>query len=377
MKKYLGSISSTFAPNLAVGTFALALLVTATAHADVTIGGSRAQGMGGAGLALPVDITQNYVQNPAFLAYGSKGFKGAFPQIGARFRGFSISDLNDVIKSSNNGGVSSDTVLEIARRFGNEDKSAALNSSLAFSGGGFAIGGRGEVGINSVPNDALKSWDGQTSSLNGSERLDVYGYGYTSVDVAYGNVMRIPQGKLAVGATARIINGYFSHKFVDGNGIATGTGVQNGSNIPAGVDAEHEQGVAVDLGFLYNLPHVENLYFGLVVENAVKPNINFDVQNSGGSASFSDLKPFVTTYNAGVGFVGGKNLRLAADAIDIGNKAGRLETRYGAELLVAKGFSVRAGYNTRTAFTYGFEVFGLNVQIGGNAPITLASAIRF
>ena len=73
----------------------------------------------------------------------------------------------------------------------------------------------------------------------------------------------------------------------------------------------------------------------------------------------------------------GQVAALCVDFIDLGNSAGRQEVRYGAELALSRGFAVRAGYNSRTAFTYGLSLGGLNVQVGGQAPLTLASVIRF
>ncbi len=350
------------------------VLFSAYAAADFTIGGARAQGMGGAGLALPIDVRNNYILNPAFLAFGSKNPALQFPQIGYRIDGIGFGDLSDVIGNFSEG-VSQDGVLTLARSFGQNDIKAAFGANLGVSGLGFAVAARGEVGLNSTPNAALRNWDGNNSTLTGNERLDAYGYAYRSIDVGYGNAVRVPAGRLAIGANARFITSNYAHKFVDANGIQNGT-VQNGSGIPAGQDTVEEQGVAVDLGLLYSPKNLDNLYFGLVVENFIQPDLNFDVQRPGG-AGFDALNPFPRVISVGIGAQVGKGLLLAGDLVDIGNAASRKEARVGAELGLGSSFAIRAGYNSRTAFGWGFSLFGVNVHFAGNTPLSLNSAIRF
>lgn len=350
------------------------LLLTGLAAADFTIGGARAQGMGGAGLALPIDVRNNYILNPAFLAFGSKNPALQFPQIGYRIDGIGFGDLTDVLGDFSEG-VDQDGVLTLARSFGQNNIKAAFGANIGVSGLGFAVAARGEVGINSTPNEALRNWDGNNSSLTGNERLDAYGYAYRSIDVGYGNALRVPAGRLAIGANARFITSNYAHKFVDANGIQNGT-VQNGSGIPAGQDTVEEQGVAVDLGLLYSPKGQDNLYIGLVVENFVQPNLNFDVQQPGGGA-FDPLNPFPRVVSIGIGAQVGKGLLLAGDLVDIGNAASRKEARVGAELGLSPQFAIRAGYNSRTSFVWGFSAFGINVHFAGNAPLSLNSAIRF
>lgn len=365
-----------------ISLIGLAIALSAISSADVTFGGNRSTGMGGAGLALPIDINNNYRLNPAFLAFGSKNPSLMWPQFGYRLNGLGISDVNNLVGDLNQGGLESNKIIDIARRYSNSNKTIAVGADFGVRFAGFAISTRGELGLNTVPNAQLQNWaanGGNTANVDAGSRLDAYGYGYQQVEVGYGNSFRIPAGRLAIGGNLKKVTAYYAHKFADRDTIQNGNsgGVQNGSGIAN--DFAKGEALGLDLGVLYSPPKMDNTYVALVVNNFIEPNIVFPFQAPGTGANPIDpngFDPMKRTISAGVGHVQGP-LMLAADIVDFGNNAGLATTRYGAELSLGKGFAVRAGYNSRTAFTTGISIGGFNIQFGGNAPLSVNTVIRF
>ncbi|MBI1331879.1 MAG: hypothetical protein JST12_00740 [Armatimonadetes bacterium] len=365
-----------------VPLYGLALAsLAATAHADVTFGGARAAGMGGAGLALPVDVGNNYRMNPAFLAFGSKAPTLQWPGLGYKLDGISISNVRDVVGTIDHGGLDANGILTLASKYGESPKAVAFNGNVGFRMGGLAIGAKGEAGINSIPNASLQTWaqaGGDTNNVPADARLDAYGYGYQQVEVGYGNSVRSKAGKFTLGANVRRIKAYYAHKFADSATIASGdsNGVQNGSGITG--DFATQDSTGVDVGLLYNFPNVNNLYIGTVIENFIEPNIAFNYEAPGGGQPIipGGFDPYKRTFNLGLGYVQDKVL-MAADLVDIGNNSGGQQFRAGAEFKIGGNSYFRTGYNTQTAFTYGFSVGGFNIQLGGKAPLSLTSVIRF
>ena len=357
------------------------LLISATASADVTFGGARAAGMGGAGLALPIDIGNNYRMNPAFLGFGSKAPTLQWPSIGYKLDGIGFGNVRDVVGNINHGALDASGILTLARNYADGPKAVDLNGNVGLRFGGFAIGASGDAGINSRPNAALQTWSQNGGDVNNvplNARLDAYGFGYQQVEVGYGNTVKGPAGKLTVGANLRQIKAYYAHKFADSTTIQNNDqgGVQNGSGLTS--DFATKESTGVDIGVLYNFPKANNLYVGGLIQNAIEPNIKFDYEAPGGGQPIvpNGFDPFKRNFNVGLGYAQDK-LLLAADWIDLGNNAGNQQLRYGAEYAISKSIFLRAGYNSQTAFTYGISFNGLNLQLGGKAPLTLSSVIRF
>ncbi len=361
----------------------LALLAPA-ARADVTFGGSRAAGMGGAGLALPVDVFQNTRLNPALHAFGPKGLRLQYPQFGYRTQGLSLGEASDLVKDLTRGGsANTDLALRLARRFGGDRREFGAEAGLAVFGGGFVLSGFGEVEGTSIPNAALRTFirnGGDPNNAPLDAQLDAYAFGYTSVGLGYANAVQLPRARLALGGRLKSVRGYYAHKKAQGPSISSNTtgGVVNGSNIPAGDDYLNEGSVGLDLGAIYSLDRVRGLTLGAVVENAIAPKVRFDSERPDNGGLRPDyVDPFRTALNLGAGYAYRRNLLFAADAIDVGNRAGRAEFRTGVEIGLARAFAGRAGYNSRTGFTYGLAVGGFNIGLGGRSPVTIATSVRF
>lgn len=365
--------------HLAVGLIAISL--SAFSFADVTFGGARAAGMGGAGLALPFDIGNNYRMNPAFLGFGSKAPTIQWPSIGYKLDGFNISNVRDVIGNLNKGALDASGILNLARNYATEPKAVSFGGNVGFKIGGLSLGASGEAGVNSVPNAILQTWaqnGGDVNNVNIGSRLDAYGYGYQQLEVGYGNSIRSKAGKFTVGANMRRIKAYYAHKIADKDTIQNNNqgGLQNGSGLTG--DFSTKESVGIDLGVLYNMPNMNNLFIGGLIQNAIEPNIKFDYEAPGGGSPITTngFAPYKRTYNFGVGY-GHDKIMLAADWVDVGNNAGGQQLRYGGELAISKNAFLRAGYNSKTAFTYGLSIGGFNIQLGGKAPLTLTSVLRF
>lgn len=360
----------------------LALLSTAHADDSFRFGGSRSAGMGGAGLALPIDIIQNHRLNPAMLGFGRRKIGLQYPEFGIQTKGIGISDFRDAFGDLNNGGVDSDKVVNLARKYGDRRVDAAADGSIGFVAGGFAISGGGAGAVASIPNASLSTFvaSGNTdySQLPADARLDAYGYAYYEVDASYGAPVRTGAGTLAIGGRLRDIKAYYGHKVADQGSIQSGAGVQNGAEFGgSNDDTMDKNSLGFDLGVLYQPKVLSNLYVGATVENLVVPKVGFTRTLPNSDVLTEDFNPFKTTTSVGVGAIVGKTLLLAADIHDVFNRAGDEEVRLGGELNVGRLVSVRAGYNSRTAFTVGLSVGGFNFSLAGNQAVTFSSNIKF
>lgn len=371
---------------LSVSRLSLALValgLTALGAADVTFGGSRAAGMGGAGLALPVDVFQNNRLNPALHGFGPKGFRLQYPRFGIRNDGISTGDVFDLLGDLTSGSVDDDLAIKLANQYGARRREFGAEAGLGFFGGGFALTGFTEAEVASIPNASLRQFIRNGGDLENAPldaQLDAYGFGYTQIGVGYANAVQVPRATLALGLTIKTVRGYYAHKKVQGptdpNNPSVSVG--NGSGIDQNDDYVDETGVGVDLGAIYSIDRIKGLTFGAVVENAIQPNVRFGSERPNNGTFRSDyVDPFRTALNLGVGYQYRQNVLFAADLVDLGNRAGRAEGRIGVELGVSRQFAGRAGYNTRNGFTYGVALGGFNIQLGGNAPLTVGTSVRF
>lgn len=339
--------------------------------------------MGGAGLALPVDVFQNTRLNPALHGMGPKGFRLQYPQFGYRTDGLSVGDAADLVGDLTRGNDNEDLAVRLARRFGGARREFGAEAGLAFFGGGFALNGFGEVEGTSIPNDALSTFVNSGGDVNDAPldaQLDAYAFGYYSVGVAYANAVRLPRATLSTGVRVKRVDAYYAHKKAQGPSIASNTtgGVVNGSNIPGDKDFLRDSSVGVDLGAVYSFDKIKGFTVGAVVENFVQPTVRFASERPDNGGLRNDyVDPFRRALNLGTGYVYRRNLLFAADLIDVGNNAGRSELRTGVEVGLARSFAGRFGYNSRSGFTYGLAAGGFNIQLGGQLPVTVGTSVRF
>lgn len=380
MIRQVPSLRAALRPSL----LAVAALAASYAGAtDVTFGGSRAQGMGGAGLALPVDVFQNTRLNPALHGFGPKGFRLQYPRFGYRTDGISAGEVTDLLADIGGGGIDDEFAIELAREYGGRRREFGAEAGLALFGGGFALSGYGEIGVTSIPNQVLRDFvnsGGDVDQAPLGAQLDAYTFGYYTVGVGYANAVQLPRATLATGITVKSVRGYYAHKKVQGPTDLNNpqASVDNGADITGGDDYLDQGALGVDLGAIYSFDRVKGLTFGAVIENAIQPNVKFDSERPNDGPIVDDyVNPFKTAFNLGVGYQLRQNVLFAVDQIDVGNRAGRSEFRAGVELGLSRQFAARAGYNSRTGLTYGAAIGGFNIQLGGQAPLTIGTAVRF
>lgn len=349
------------------------------AQADLRIGGSRANTMGGAGLALPVNPTNNLRLNPAMIGFAPGDLSVEIPSLGYQLQGIKIGDLSDYLGSINDGSLDSDKIQELGLKFGRNDIRFGLDGTLGLRMGGFAVTGYAQAEVLAVPNADLKSYNGSSGSLGENPQLDAYGLGYYTLGIGYGRQIPIRDAHLGLGVNVNIIKAYYAHKVAKYDSSTETADVTDGIDIDSGSDTNSKNGVGVDLGLLASSDVLKGTYAGLVVKNFIEPNVKFSQQlPDSTTVAVDNLRPFKRSINAGLGKTldNGKFL-LAADMLDLGNHAGNSSLALGAEYAPLSWFSVGAGYNSRTRFTVGCSIIGINISYSDQEPITFGYLLKF
>ena len=362
----------------------LALLTVASVASadDVRFGGARSFGLAGTGIALPLDVYETHTVNPALLGLASRRFHFGVPFVGYHTQRISLGQVNDLIGQTSGSNISDDEILKLARKYGGDTKELGVNGGVGFSAGGFALSGRVETLVSSIPNAPLRAFlasgDDDYKNTPIESRLDAYGLGYYEGDASYGRAFRLKKGDVvSLGANVRAVTAYYAHKVADGQAIAQNGDVRNGSEITSDDDFVRRSGVGVDLGGVGSLHTLPNAYFGFAVRNLVEPNVAFVRSRPDTDFPLTrDLRPFRRQVGLGASYVKERYL-VAADLVDVGNHAGVGGFRVGAEYALNRLFAVRAGYDTRKRFTAGVSVYGVNAAIASDGTTSIISALRF
>lgn len=358
---------------------ALLLPATAIGDGEYELGGRRASGMGGAGLAAKRDAVYRGFRNPA--AYGlSDSFRFLTPTIGYHMSGLSLSELRDNLGSPSSGGLPLDTLGEFARTFGDERARFGAVGDAGLNFGGLHIGASGFATVMTVPNAALQTWVAGGSipaSLVGTEQIDGYGLGVQSYNVAYGKATESSDGRQSsVGARLRMVRTYYAHHFADSGIIdPSGSGASSQGSEMGGSDVISQSGMALDVGYLTDLNDTGSFTGALVINNLLEPSVGIDAALQGGGTS--QVHAFKRSVSAGVAFQPSKELLYALDLVDLGNNGGAAELRFGAEFMASNAFGVRAGYAGRTGITLGATVIGIQISYSKELPLGLTTQFRF
>lgn len=349
---------------------------------DTRLGGARNFGLAGAGIALPLDVYENHVLNPALLGLAGRRFRLGVPYIGYHTDRISLGQVNDLIGDVNSGGVEDDQVVKLARKYGENTKEFGLSAGLGLSGGEFAFSGRAEALVRSVPNPQLRAFlatgNDNYEDVPIDARLDAYGLGYYETDTSYGHALALRGGnRLSLGATLRTISAFYAHKIADADAIGGDGGVRNGSEVADGDDVIQRSSFGVDFGGVAAFQKLPGATFGFNVRNLVEPNITFvrTMPNTDFPLR-QDLRPFRREIGVGAAYVKPHYL-FALDAVDLGNHAGAAGVRFGAEYSFSKYLAVRSGYDTRSSFVVGLCVGGINAAISANGTTSIVSTLRF
>lgn len=366
--------------------FGLAIVCAAAGSAvadDLQFGGSRAAGMGGAGLALPVDVVQQGILNPALFGLGPRGFRFKIPMLGFEARGTTWGEVRDEIDRFGGGGdFDLEDISDIAIDFGDRRKEFGVRAGLGLYANGFSLDLQAQALGTTIPNAPLRAFvdsgSGNLIDLQGTgARLDGYGYGYGSLSAAYGRtVPNVRRGRLALGGRVKLVRALYTHYFADEEDIIQQQEAARGAEM-GDEDVLDKTGVGLDFGLLYSPQGEHDVHFGLVVENLLEPNVGFRSTRPDGTFRGDRVNPFQRMLNVGVGYQAPKGGLLAADLVDIGNNNGRGALRVGGEMPVGRNFAIRAGYDTRTAFTIGVGFGPFNISYGARSPFTLTTALRF
>ncbi len=353
--------------------------------ADDQVGGSRAAGMGGAGLALPLDIAQNHRLNPAMLGFATARLSFQYPSFGYHLDGLSLSDIKNKFGDLGTSGVDRNKLIAVAQELGGGQKTLGVDATLGVEYGGFSLDGDGSVNITTVPNQALinDSKAGVLSNLN--DQLDAFGITDYEIGLSYGKMLQTTTGNLSVGGTVKYVKAYYSHQYVSGETITTGSGSVVAAPEMNGANDISQSSAGMDAGLLFSAGKNANVYYGMTITNLIEPNIGFaryvpvTDPETGATTEVrgAEVNPFQRSVNLGVGGVVDGKILLAADMYDVGNATGNSELRLGAEYAIAHGFAVRAGYNSATGFTVGFSVLGINFAYAANSQLSVSLGVKF
>lgn len=362
-------------------SLALGFVVVGSAFgqtSDLMLSSNRKAGMGGAGLALPVDQILSGRQNPALYASLAKKFSIAMPELGYRLDGLTYNQLRDLLKTASSGGVDSTTARTLAQKYSNGRKEFGALAGLGLNVGGIVISADGGADVTSVPDPTLAAWStaGATGNPPATSQLDAYGFGYYGLNFGTGKTF---SGQMPVdfGVQARVLHSYYSHYVANQNTIVNSTpaipGPEMGGNTK--LDAK---GVGFDLGFLGHLKDNKS-FVGLTVQNLIEPKVGFDQALPNYTANPSTTQSFnAFKRQVGVGYATTtKEGTAALDIVDIGNHAGNLAWRLGGEVQLAKGFAIRAGYDTRYKATLGFGFMGINIAFSKQNPLSFTTGLKF
>jgi len=136
----------------AVAVVILLLGLASASRADLGLGSNARQiAMGGAGLALTDDPSNDVIKNPAALAYAS-GFSFRWPNL--EFRGRGAAGLGDVIDHiSQQTDISAEDAISLARDFSSGPTTMQLNleTGIRILGVDIAMGGAGQVIVTPDP----------------------------------------------------------------------------------------------------------------------------------------------------------------------------------------------------------------------------------
>lgn len=354
----------------------LFLAAASQTHAnDLGLGGSRSAGMGGAGLAIVRDSRGPGASNPANFALHQR-FYLATPDIRWNLTGISWGDFGDLFKGVGSGGaLDSNQLGEIARKLGDRNTEFGLNLGLGAQFGSYGIDIRAQGAGTTNPNASLRNWVQAGSDLAAipvDAQLDGYGLATGELGFTGAHMVNAADGKLALGARAKIVRAYYSHYQANALDIALG-----GSTLGAemgGKSTLEKTGFGLDLGGHYQPNAIKGLSTAMVVNNFLSPNVTFQGFGPGGGPS--SIRAYPRTVDIGAAYEQGP-LTLAADVVDMFNGGGRKELRMGGEFALGRLFAVRTGYGSRTGGTVGFGVAGFNLAFGRKLPVEASYALRF
>lgn len=400
----------------------VALAATCAYASDINFGATaRSMGMGGAGIALGDDSGTTAILNPAAPAVAGQRFRLIFPGFSFNTSGATFGDLTDSISKLSDGNT--DDAIDLITDFGKHPTKLTFNTVAGFAGTtGLTFEGEAQGIITPGPDTA--AWatvvgSFSTDNLANFQPQDYYAQlANTNLDTAVANwhlvsgtpnaadnaiaeaafddylsdlsantvqanlVYALPavqlsrglntsKGRLWVGANAKFLHSEARSWQVVGAGDAFN---YDGSDQLTGVDmsfdavenpVQKSSTMKIDVGAIYK-PENSMLQYGFVINNFIEPSLT----------GITNLQT-ERTLSVGVAAVPNRNLVLAADIINLNGANGEdASLRFGGEFRLGRMFAVRAGYSG-SKWTYGTELFGVNVSWAGRSAQMLANILKF
>ncbi len=363
---------------------ALLPLAASASASDFALGTTRAAGMGNAGLAFRGNLASSRPANPALLAWQQR-FRFSDLSFGYFADGVDLGDASDFVSSIDKGAFDADSIVRLARQFGDSKTDIGGTLGLGFTASGFHFGAEGVALVTTRPNDALQRWVRAGSNLTAPEagmQLDAYGVGQSELQFGYGRVISSgPNGEMAVGLMGRFVTTYYSHHIANEAQITSGNAINTAAPEMAGSDFLKKEGFALDLGMHTTFGPGQRCQGALVINNLVSPDVSFQAFQPDQGATidpgdgFSRIDAYRRTMSLGVAWQERETMGLAADLVGIGS--GRTEGRFGADWQLARGFGARAGYSTLDGWTVGASLGGFNLAVGSANRLMAGTFFRF
>ncbi len=395
--------------------FAIALLmVVSTAYAgDINFGSTaRSIGFGGAGLALGDDSATTAVLNPASSAVSGAKFKFIVPGIDFSSTGASFGDILDAHDKITGGSVTG--ALDLINTFGKHPTTMGLSLVTGFAGK-FGLTFEAEARRSVIPGAAAGEWAGAgqafrsgtvnlatltssitnanfqstvSSALAGNTAAANTSFGLYLNDLSqnfvgtntsfvlpaihYSAGVQTEKGNLYVGTNLKFLQTEARQWQItatpgSASPITVAGGAVNADVDYAAVEVSKtkKNTIKADVGAIYK-PNDSIWQYGIVVNNLVKPET--------GSLAAAQSDAMVSVGIASHPLPG---MTVAADIVNItGANDEKASVRMGGEWRFTKFFAARAGYGGKS-FTYGVDLFGLNLAFAGKTPKLLTQVLRF
>ncbi|MEN3000306.1 MAG: hypothetical protein ABDI19_00495 [Armatimonadota bacterium] len=351
-------------------------LAVGLCHADFSIGGSESKGMGGAGLAILRNPTAQSYLNPAAIAY-VRGVRIGIGNFDVGAQGASLNDLFDALQFQEGSVIDIDEGARLLRRFADEDTRLTFlgDFGLIMNGIGISVGGVIEARL--LPNAPLRTWartDGNPNNIPSDARGDIIALAAVSLpDITGGIRLPLQGGELAIGARVRSLRLFYAHYFADDAALRANAGAARAPEL-GGRDYLEWRTTGVDIGLIWKPDSSIPYTLALVVENAIEPDVRIDATDR--NANPVRLQPFRRAVHAGFAMETSVGTLFALDIIDIGNRTGRGELRFGAEQRVG-AIILRSGYASRTGWTAGLGIGGFNFAYSREFPLTVSRTLVF
>ncbi|MCW5935365.1 MAG: hypothetical protein KIT45_13885 [Fimbriimonadia bacterium] len=357
----------------------IGLALAITAHADLSFGGSSSRGMGGAGLAIIQNPANDSYHNPAALAF-SKGVRFGLGNFDLSADGANVRTILDELKLRPGSAFDIAETAQLLRRFGSQNTKLVAQGDLGLIVQTAGISAGGIIEARLLPNAALQNWarngngDLNSSLLNGARGDAIAVAAISLPDFTAGMMIPLENGKLAVGARLRVMKVYYTHYIANENAIRAGSSALRAPEM-GGRDYLSKQTTGIDIGIMMKPEAETPVTLALVIENAIEPTAKFDATDVQGNPI--QIKPLRRAIHVGLASETDNGTIFALDIIDIGNRTGRSEVRWGAQQKLPGGVSVQAGYASRTGYTTGVGFGGFNIAYSKRLPMQISRTLTF